>query len=243
MALFETFRGLADKVSRAQSIGRVVDNLVVPEREKLPLVMCMYLTYRCNAACGFCSQDEYVRGDKKGDFQMYDGDLERRLQILEIVRREVPNIYFLGGEPTVYPGFKAVLEQSERLKFESVAVNTNAILYKPEILEHCDLLVASLHCDDSHKLADMYGIFIPKAEGVYENIRRYADERDPGKTRMVINCVVTGGGIDDAWDVIDFASREGVQVNIAPAIGKDGRPDPKLVGSAEYKALIDWLLK
>jgi MoaA/NifB/PqqE/SkfB family radical SAM enzyme len=90
------------------------------------------------------------------------------MRILRVVRDEVPNIYFLGGEPTTYPHLREVLQESKRLKFENIAVNTNGIVFRPEILEYADTLVVSLHCDDSEKTSRIYHISRERAEGIYE---------------------------------------------------------------------------
>jgi MoaA/NifB/PqqE/SkfB family radical SAM enzyme len=219
-----------------QSIIRIVENLALPEREKKPLVVCYYLTDRCNGACSFCSQKENVRRSKKEELPP-----EEKLRLLEIIRADASNIYLMGGEPTLARGFKEVLEECTRLEFERIVVNTNAILYKPEILEHATDLVISLHCDCDEKTANIYKISPEKAKRVYENILRYCVDRDFRRTRIVINCVVTEGNIDDVYDVADFAIQHGCQLSVAPAIDRDGKPDPGLINNPEYQKMIDWL--
>jgi MoaA/NifB/PqqE/SkfB family radical SAM enzyme len=234
---------LIEKIPSRETVTRVVENLTLPEKAKLPLVMCFYLTYGCNAACEFCSQKEQVYGAERGKFRDSESDTEKHLRILRIVREEVPNIYFLGGEPTASPHLREVLEESKKLKFENIAINTNGIVFRPEILEYADTLIISLHCDDSEKAQRIYRVSHERAKKIYENVWQYISKRNKRRTRVILNCVVTGDSIDDAYDAAELARKSGVQLNIAPAIGRDGKPDARLIHNPQYIEMLEWVAK
>lgn len=223
-----------------ETVGRVLANLARPEKEKQPLVVAFYLTFGCNARCDFCSQGEYVYGEQKG---RYNGDIEvdKQLEVLRTIRRDVPNIYFVGGEPTVYPGFERILQESNDLGFDTIGVNTNGLLFKPEILRLANMLVVSLHSMDPAKIASVYRVAPKRGVQALDNIKRYAAERD-SRMQMTLNCVVTGENINDVYEIAKFCRELGIQLNIAPAILDGGKPDSALVGNPAYQNLIDYLM-
>jgi MoaA/NifB/PqqE/SkfB family radical SAM enzyme len=231
---------LGNKLPSSETVARVLANFVRPEKEKRPLVVAFYVTFACNANCGFCSQGEFVHGPEK---KRYNGAVktEDQIQVLRAIRRDVPNIYFEGGEPTVHRDFGRILDESVALGFDSIGVNTNGLLYCPEILEKANLLVVSLHSMDPAKIACIYGVEQRRGAQVLDNIKRYSNEYDPGKLQMVLNCVVKSDNIEDVYEVAEFCRELGVYLNVAPAILPNGRPDAGLVQNHDYQALIDWL--
>lgn len=223
-----------------ETVFRAFENLLLPEEQKKPLVMAFYLTFACNARCSFCSQFDFVGGNKEAPRP----DLETQLRTLELVRREVPSIYLLGGEPTVHPHFKELLAACRDLDFDVVGVNTNAVRYVPEILDDANMLVASLYSTNPERVGASLGLNELAGQRVISNVARYAHERDPKRTQMVVNKVITGedGDIDNAYKVANLCVDLGVNFNIAPAIMSNGRPDPRLIDNPLYQQLIDDLM-
>jgi hypothetical protein len=56
MRLPSIVSGFVDKGALRETVARVIKNLALPEKEKLPLVMCFYLTYGCNADFTCCKR-------------------------------------------------------------------------------------------------------------------------------------------------------------------------------------------
>ena len=231
---------LGRRVPSPETVGRMLSNLVRPEKEKQPLVVAFYLSFGCNARCDFCSQAEYIYGDQKGKYNS-NVELGQQIDVLRAIRRDVPNIYFLGGEPTVYSGFERILQESSDLDFDTIGVNTNGLLYKPEILSLANLLVVSLHSMDPAKIASVYNVAPRWGEQALKNIRRYAKEKGP-ELEMTVNCVVTNDNFHDVYEVAEFCRELGIKLNVSPAVFDDGAPDRKLIGNPEYRRLIDWLI-
>lgn len=227
------------RVPSLETIQRFLGNLTRKERDKLPLVIAFYLTFGCNARCSFCSQATYVYEGKKGIYKPHI-NIETQIEVLRKIREDVPNIYFVGGEPTVYPWFKEILEASVDMDFDTIGVNTNCILFKKEVVDCANLIVASLHSMDPKKIASVYKVKSSFGDQVLENIRRYAGERFQS-SRMTVNSVVTGENVDEIYEIAEFCRELGILLNVAPAIMANGKPEESLIDNRSYQNLIDWL--
>lgn len=222
-----------------ETVKRVVENLFLPEPQKRPLVTSYYSTYLCNADCDWCSQKEEVTEALSTKAKQ---ELPKQKRILDVIRGGCPNIYFLGGEPTADPNIVQLLQYAEELEFDSISLNTNGIIFVPELLDHVDNLVISLHGATAARNAQILRIQPKKGEAIDRNIRRYVQERNPQKTKIIINKVITATDIEDAQKIAEFCKEQGIQFNPAPMIQPDNKPDAGLVGNPKYLALIDWLL-
>jgi len=229
---------LGKRLPNAETFSKALVNLALPERAKKPLIVAYYLTFRCNARCGFCSQKQFVYGEQR---DKYRTDLKTQLRVLEAIRADTPNVYLMGGEPTVDRNLALLLAKCESLGFDTIAVNTNGIVFRQEILENANVLVISLHSMDPSKIASVYGL--PEAVGdrVLENIQRYA-ESGTG-VAVTINSVITGDNIEDIYDVAAFCRGIGAKFNVSPAISPGGRPDTTIMNNDRYRKLIDWCIE
>lgn len=86
----------------------------------MPLLCNYYLTYRCNAECGFCDIWQ-----KPSPYAAVT-DIEQNLRDLR--RLGVSFIDFTGGEPLLHRDLPDILRLAKRLGFVTV-VTTNALLY------------------------------------------------------------------------------------------------------------------
>lgn len=218
-----------------ETVGRVLANMRLPEAEKLPLVMAYYFTYDCNGNCWYCSQKDDLNS-------IEEPSLGRQIEVIKRIREGCPNIYLMGGEPTMSPHLPAILKECEFLGFDTIAVNTNGLKYAPEILEYANMLVVSLPSMDPEEIERTLDIEKGTGFDVIENINHYATARDSGHTQMVVNTVVTGDNITEAYRIANFCSDLGIMLNVAPAIMLDGRPDRRLIDNPKYIRLIDDLI-
>lgn len=236
---------LGRRLPSKETVLRVLQNLFLHEKFKKPLATAFYVNDSCNAQCDFCSQKEHLRGENRAE----QADLETQLEILRAIRQDVSNIYLMGGEPSIHPHLAELLQACEDLEFDTIAINTNAVVYRPEILGHANMLVVSLFSTDPLKLgASLYPNLNPDqqmkiGQRVLDNVRRYAQELDPEKTTMIINKVVTGeeGDISGVYDIVNLCRELGAKLNIAPAIMLDNKPDPRLAQSLSWIFLINFL--
>lgn len=82
------------------------------------------LTYRCNLNCRYCFANEFVNKENN-DITMDDFD-----KAVEFITREgSSHIGLIGGEPTLHPHFKEILERLIfNVKVSSVTIYTNGVL-------------------------------------------------------------------------------------------------------------------
>lgn len=219
-----------------ETVVRVLSNMRFPEEEKQPLSVAYYFTFDCSSGCWFCSQKEHLNPGEE------DVELASHLEILRIMREGCPNIYLMGGEPTESPYLPAILQECTDLGFESTAVNTNGLHFVPEILTHADMLVISLPSTIPAEIAAVLKKSEFEGMRVLYNLKRYAEMRDPSKTQVIVNCVVSGGNIDQVYAVANLCTRLGILLNVAPAIMPNNRPDKRLIGNPRYQQLIDDLI-
>jgi MoaA/NifB/PqqE/SkfB family radical SAM enzyme len=86
----------------------------------MPILCNYYLTYRCNAECGFCDIWQ-----KPSPFVKLD-DVERNLHDLK--RLGVKFIDFTGGEPLLHRNLPDILAIAKRMGFVT-SITTNTLLY------------------------------------------------------------------------------------------------------------------
>jgi MoaA/NifB/PqqE/SkfB family radical SAM enzyme len=100
-----------------------------------PILCNYYVTYRCNAQCGFC--DIWEQPSPMIDLE----DAERNLDDLQ--RLGVRIIDFTGGEPLLHTRLHEVLAMAKERGFLTT-ITTNGLLY-PKRAEHLAGLVDLLH--------------------------------------------------------------------------------------------------
>ena len=113
-------------------------------RVKLPDNVCLRVSHRCNACCGFCLAPS--------DGTTVDvATLKHRLDWL--LSSGVRDIHFCGGEPTIHPALPELLTYLRNLKGKP-KVTTNAIEITDEVLAAFrstgTRVKVSLHGDRSH---------------------------------------------------------------------------------------------
>jgi len=201
-----------------------------------PLFFTHYLTLRCNFKCIYCGFGR----DDNASIHCIELDTEGTLKLLSIIRKETAYIYFTGGEPLLRKDIAEILRESRRMKFKSVAVNTNMSLIhkKPELLDSVTNLVASLDALDAKKYAQMLRVSPRIVERLKENIVECAKLQKSEDFVLTVNCVVTPKTISDAREVMEFCFNHDIRFAVVPAEMYDGRPDPRLESSEEYRQLI-----
>jgi len=109
-----------------------------------PLLCNYYLTYRCNAKCGFC--DIWEKPSPYVDLKEFEHNL------LDLKRLKVGVIDFTGGEPLLHRELGTMLEMAKNQGFITT-VTTNTLLYpkySETLVGKVDMLHFSL--DSPHKL-------------------------------------------------------------------------------------------
>ena len=111
-----------------------------------PIICNYYLTYRCNACCGFCSlwNDGSVPRGAEADTNTVRANLDA------VAHAGVKVVDFTGGEPLLYDDLPTVLSHA-RGRGLRTTVTTNGILYPDrarELTGNIGILQFSLHAAD-----------------------------------------------------------------------------------------------
>jgi|MDTC01.3.fsa_nt_gb MoaA/NifB/PqqE/SkfB family radical SAM enzyme len=226
--------------------GKLVRNMISNVvRTKLgkepikPIFVTYYTNISCNAACTYCN---YVtNGATKNQSRL---STDKTLQLMGIVKKSVPNIYFTGGEPLLRPDIEEVTRGTKDLGFKIIGLNSNMSLIdkRQGLLDDITQLVASYDTNSIEKNSQLWGVTKKFAERVKENIVTCAGLQDEKDYTMTLNCVVTPDSIPEAHDVLDFCKEHGIQFAIVPAELKGGQFNPELKDNPKYKELISRVL-
>ncbi len=119
---------------------------------KNPVLCNYYLTYRCNAKCGFCDIWERPSPLIKPE------DVSRNLKDLKVLGVKV--IDFTGGEPLLHPQLPEFLREAKSLGFITT-VTTNGLLYpkkSKDLAGLIDMLHFSLDAAEASIHDEMRGV-------------------------------------------------------------------------------------
>ena len=161
-----------------------------------------HITYICNHACVFCSEDERMR--------KYSAHPLTAAQIVAVLvdraRKGYDHVNFTGGEPTLLPGFLKVLAAAKKLGYRTY-VGTNGTLFAGEAfartaLPLIDELSFSVHWFDADGCAlqtgrrTHFGVYALAAA----NVARF---RAPNNS-FFCNVVLDRQNFRDALKIVKF---------------------------------------
>jgi MoaA/NifB/PqqE/SkfB family radical SAM enzyme len=201
-----------------------------------PLIGTYYVTHRCNLKCVYCTEHYPVR-------DTVDVDTEGAFEILRRMRKEMPAIYFTGGEPLVRPDIVEIVREAARLKFFPIYLGTNGLLLplRDKITDYVDRLVISLDSMDADSWDTILNAGRGHAGKIYEIIAHYAAQQRKRDLSVLINCVITHNSIEQVYRVMEFCFRH--DVVFAPVSATiDSLPDPTLLARADYQRLARHIL-
>ena len=185
----------------------------------MPFMGVYYLNYECNAHCSFCSRRAEI---SQLSYPANSVSPERVREIMMMIRRWTPSLYFNGGEPTLEENIEEYCRIArEELQFYPVVINTNAILLdtKPDILRYADRVVVSMHATNPERVAEIYQVSKDSAEKSLRNIEKAsADIRKLGN-QLTVNLVLTPQNVKkEAWEVLEFCLQHRIRLAVVPAI-------------------------
>lgn len=171
------------------------------------------LTTLCNAKCIYCPR--HHRQAERGK----NIDAESIIEQFRVIKGKVKTILLQGdGEPQLYKELPQFLDATHDIAEAKTQIVTNMSIYRPEVFDRCDSVVVSL---DS--LRPTYkarrGI---KTQRVIHNLERL--KKDYPDLQTVINSVISHENTGDLEDLIEFAKKLKVKVNLVPQIG-DALPE------------------
>lgn len=200
---------------------------------RVPLVVSMVVTNRCNYSCGYCD-----RWDGRGHHLTTD---EIASMLDEMGAMGTRRIIFTGGEPLLRRDMPALISRAKALGMK-VNLNSNGTLV-PRLVDQIsgiDTLTISLDGDrETHDRIRGSGAF----EAAIDAVR--AARRHPHIT-VRFTAVISRDSVGTEGALLDVARREDVRVFFQPAehrlLGSD-TPNPLAPPIPLYRQAIDRLLR
>jgi len=213
------------------------------KRDLSPLYVVWHVTLRCNLRCEFCDDG---KGRRYPEVHYPELGTPDALRLIKLIRAACRSIYFTGGEPFVRSDFPELLQHSRRLGFWPIGVNTNLSLWEPvkAALRNRDLdvLVASLGSTNESRYDVVLGGRRGQTSRILENLIRCAGWQADGGPRVVVNCLISAGRVQDARSVLAFCQENRLWFSPIPEI-HGVYVDPALLASPEYQQLVDDILE
>ncbi len=200
-----------------RNIGMPLVRRFNPRRSVSPGLLSLNITRRCNLNCHMCIQHRHDRGDSS-NLPWYDGNqdlpLSAWIDVLDQAARFRPVVNVIGGEPTLYPHFRELIQAigERKLCFE---VTTNGLLLtglaEELVRQRPFIIFVSIDGpEDVHdEVRGLKGCFQKATEG----IRALVEERKKQKKAapyIFLNCTISKVNLDTIDQMVDLAVDLGV---------------------------------
>lgn len=184
-----------------------------------------HITYICNHACIFCSEDTRMQKYNQHPLTM----LQVKTILLDRRKKWFNHVNFTGGEPTLFPRFLELLKFAKKLWYK-IYVWTNGTLFAweefaKEALSYIDEVSLSIHwfdeesCEEQIKLDNHFNIYTDK---ISKNIDKYQQWNF-----FFSNVVINKYNYKDTLKIIKFIheSKYPVQQILVSNIAPEGLAD------------------
>ncbi|MBT4485501.1 MAG: radical SAM protein [Candidatus Latescibacteria bacterium] len=194
-----------------------------------PFICNYYVTYRCNARCGFCAiwKDRNVPSSQEAPADVVCRNLT------DIKRAGTKFVDFTGGEPLLYEGLPEVLDFAKKAGLRTT-VTTNGICYPDRAADMAgkvDVLQFSL---DSANAREHDAVkCVPSFDSVMESVET---ARSLGERPSFIH-TVTDENLSSVPDVIQLARSLKVPLFINPCFSYPGNRGLSREGAVKLGAL------
>jgi len=205
-----------------------------------PIFALYLITKRCNFRCVYCYAESNERISR---IAPQDLNFKDTLKLLKIMRQDVENLYFSGGEPLLRSDLLDVLKACRELDYHILALTTNGILLpkKPNIVDYLDYLAISLDTLDPRKNDAMSGVKAGTTEKLIGIIKEFASLQQERNFSLLINAVITKDNISDIYDLMEFCFKYNIGLSVIGQM-ENFRPISYLRESAEYRKLIECII-
>ena len=179
-----------------------------------PVICNYYLTYRCNARCGFCNiwKDENIPASQESPVDVVSRNLADARSL------GVKIVDFTGGEPLLYENISDVLAYAKKIGLRTT-LTTNGIVYPDraeEIAGLVDILQFSLDGAEKEEHDSIKGV--PSFDRVMGSIKK---ARDLGERPTFIH-TVTDENIAYVPDMIELTGKMNVLLFLNPCFSYFG---------------------
>ncbi len=148
-----------------------------------------HITYICNHACIFCSEDERMRKYNKNPLS----PIQVKIILIDRARKWFNHVNFTGGEPTLFPGFIDLLIFAKKLWYIIYVWTNGTKFIEPEFsreaLKYIDELSLSVHWYDNESCTEQTGdtLHFQNFQKIIDNINSYKTSKNLFFSNIVIN--------------------------------------------------------
>lgn len=201
-----------------------------------PLLFSYYVTHRCDLFCTYCSDGS---GRPFKEDVTAELDTAAAKQLISILRRETDTLNITGGEPLVRDDLEELLAHATEIGFRTM-LNTKGIGLdqRADVMRFCDVLVLSVDAMAPPALARIIGHQEPTARRILEAVQFALSGCDQTGTKVVLAAVATPDNLEDAADVLRFASDHSLGFELSPQIVAT-KAHPALDGNPRYTDLVN----
>jgi MoaA/NifB/PqqE/SkfB family radical SAM enzyme len=205
-----------------------------------PIFALYLITKRCNFRCQYCYAES---NERISSISPADLDHEETIALLKIMRQDVENMYFSGGEPLLRTDIVDVLKTCRELKYHTLSLTTNGLLLpkKPEVADYLDYLAISLDTLDEKKNDAMSGVREGTTKKLIGIARDFAALQKEKHFSFLINAVITEHNIPDIYPLMDFCFKHNIGLSVIGQM-ENFRPIPALRNNEEYRKLIECII-
>lgn len=205
-----------------------------------PIFALYLITKRCNFRCVYCYAESNERISRIAPQEL---DLKGTLKLLQIMRQDVENLYFSGGEPLLRNDLVDVLRSCRELDYHILALTTNGLLLpkKPTIVDYLDYLAISLDTLDTKKNDALSGVKAGTSEKLIGIIKEFATLQQERNFSLLINAVITKDNIPDIYDLMEFCFKHNIGLSVIGQM-ENFKPISYLRESGEYRKLIECII-
>lgn len=205
-----------------------------------PIFALYLITKRCNFRCAYCYAESNERISAVSPHEL---DFEHTVKLLKIMRKDVENIYFSGGEPLLRSDMLDVLKACRQLDYHILSLTTNGILLpkKAQVVDYLDYLAISLDTLDQKKNDALSGVKTGTTEKIIGVIREFATIQKERNFTLLINAVITQDNIPDIYKLMDFCFEHNIGLSVIAQM-KNFRPISYLRDNPEYRKLVECLI-
>jgi MoaA/NifB/PqqE/SkfB family radical SAM enzyme len=210
-------------------------------QSELDPIFALYLiTKRCNFRCAYCYAES---NERISSIAPNDLDFKQNVELLKIMRKDVTNIYFSGGEPLLRRDMVDILKECRNLKYHVLSLTTNGILLpkKPEVVDYLDYLTISLDTLDEAKNDKLSGVRSGTTKKLIEIIKEFASIQKEKNFTLLINAVIGKDNIPDIYDLMEFCFKYNIGLSVIGQM-ENFKPISYLRTNEEYFKLVEHII-
>jgi MoaA/NifB/PqqE/SkfB family radical SAM enzyme len=184
-----------------------------------PLLFAWFITNSCNYKCEYCVESPSISTHGK----TFPLTTEKAKQLLDILKKECPNLHISGGEPLTRPDIIEILKYARKTGFKSLSLVTNMSLIhkKPEVVDYVNNLVCSLDMVDAKKYSEVVGVPQKVVEKKLKNIEDMAKLQRSKNFTLTANLVLNEHTLPDAKNVVRFCTNNKIKIIAGPEVTTD----------------------